>query len=337
MHEYINNKKVLFLTTKNLDYIRNTQEIALLKENALSYHVIGSYSSSYFVRLLFVYFQLLTTRVSQYDTVMVGFAPQLILPFWYWKIKKADIIIDFFISLYDTLCCDRKKIRTNSMPGKILHKLDAFTLQVAEAVICDTKAHGQFFCEEFQASPNKMVTIYLEADASIYFPRQVKRPDYLENKYVVLYFGSVLPLQGIDVVLGAMELLKDRKEFYFFFIGPITDEKLTALRPIADNITYIDWLSQEELADYIALSDLCLAGHFNASIKKACRTIPGKAYIYSAMGKAMILGDNAANHEIFEEDDRVSFVEMGNERALANEIMRRRDVVSAIRMSPLSW
>lgn len=109
MHEYINNKKVLFLTTKNLDYIRNTQEIALLKENALSYHVIGSYSSSYFVRLLFVYFQLLTTRVSQYDTVMVGFAPQLILPFWYWKIKKADIIIDFFISLYDTLCCDRKK------------------------------------------------------------------------------------------------------------------------------------------------------------------------------------------------------------------------------------
>ena len=126
-------------------------------------------------------------------------------------------------------------------------------------------------------------------------------------------------------------------EFYFFFIGPIADEKLTALRPIADNITYIDWLSQEELADYIALSDLCLAGHFNASIKKACRTIPGKAYIYSAMGKAMILGDNAANHEIFEEDDRVSFVEMGNERALANEIMRRRDVVSAIRMSPLSW
>ena len=36
----------------------------------------------------------------------------------------------------------------------------------------------------------------------------------------------------------------------------------------------------------------------------------------------MILGDNAANHELFDGDDRVSFVEMGNARALANEIIK---------------
>lgn len=322
MIEYINKKRVLFITTKNLDYIRNTQEIALLKEHALSYDVIGSCHRSYPFRLFKVYLQLLMTHVSQYDTVMIGFAPQLVLPLWYWKVKKADIVIDFFISMYDTLCCDRKRVKADGFMGRLLHGVDAFTLRKADVIICDTKAHGHYFCEEFQAEREKLVTVYLQADSSVYYPRVVRKPDYLENKYVVLYFGSVLPLQGVEVVLKSMELLKNKEGLHFFFIGPISDKSLLAIRPVSDNIEYFTWLSQEKLAEYIAMSDLCLAGHFNASILKAYRTIPGKAYIYHAMGKPMILGDNPANHELFDGDNKVSFVEMGNEIALANEIIR---------------
>ena len=36
MIPHIRGKKVLFITTKNLDYIRNTQERVLLEEQALS-------------------------------------------------------------------------------------------------------------------------------------------------------------------------------------------------------------------------------------------------------------------------------------------------------------
>ena len=252
------------------------------------------------------------THVSQYDTVMIGFAPQLVLPLWYWKVKKADIVIDFFISMYDTLCCDRKRVKADGFMGRLLHGVDAFTLRKANVIICDTKAHGHYFCEEFQAEREKLVTVYLQADSSVYYPRVVRKPDYLENKYVVLYFGSVLPLQGVEVVLKAMELLKNKERLHFFFIGPISDKSLLAIRPVSDNIEYFTWLSQEKLAEYIAMSDLCLAGHFNASILKAYRTIPGKAYIYHAMGKPMILGDNPANHELFDGDNKVTFVEMGN-------------------------
>lgn len=322
MHEYLNHKNVLFITTKNLDYIRNTQEITILKESALSYRIIGSYAKNYVLRLLSIYWNLLTIRFSQFDTVMVGFAPQLVLPFWNWKMKKVDVVIDFFISMYDTLCCDRQKFHPKGVAGRILHKIDEYTLEQADFVICDTKAHGRYFCEEFHCSKDKLLTMYLEADTAIFYPREGKRPEYLEGKYVVLYFGSVLPLQGIEVVLKAMSILKGKGNIHFFFIGPIAEKKLLDLKPVSANITYIDWLSQDELAQYIAMADLCLAGHFHGSIQKAFRTIPGKAYIYSAMGKKMILGDNPANHEIFEEDERVSFVEMGNEKALANEIIK---------------
>lgn len=322
MIPYIRGKKVLFITTKNLDYIRNTQERVLLEEQALSFDVIGSRHKSYFFRLLCVYGRLAATRMSFYDTVFIGFAPQLVLPFWGWKFRKMDVVIDFFISLYDTLCCDRKKVDEKNVLGRLLHKIDEVTLRQAKVVICDTKAHGCFFCEEFRVEQDKLHTVYLQADKAIYYPRPVDRPDDLKDKFMVLYFGSVLPLQGVDVVLKAMNILKREKDIHCVFIGPIADSEWKKLVLEAGNIEYIEWLPQEKLAEYIAMSDLCLAGHFCNDIQKAKRTIPGKAYIYQAMGKPMILGDNVANRELFTEDDKTYFVEMGNVRALVDVILK---------------
>ena len=86
---------------------------------------------------------------------------------------------------------------------------------------------------------------------------------------------------------------------------------------------YIDWLSQEELAEHIANADLCLAGHFNGEIDKAKRTIPGKAYIYEAMGKKMVLGDNEANRELEKMRTHV-MVQQGDSVALAKKIKNAR-------------
>lgn len=318
------NKNVLFITTKNLSYIRNTQEINLLKENADNCTVIGSAHKSYIIRLFKVYSKLLFTSLRNYDIIFIGFAPQLVLPLFWRKFRKSNasyIIEDFFISLFDTLCCDRKKIKPDSLPGRFLHYIDQTTLFHADVIICDTNAHGRYFIDEFNADPSIIFTLYLQADTSIYHPLETERPDYLDGKYVVLYFGSVLPLQGVDIVLEAMNLLKDQEKLYFYFIGPIKDKKLIASKPISDNIQYIDWLSQKDLAEYINYADLCLAGHFNSSIAKAQRTIPGKAYIYQAVKKPMILGDNPANHELFTDDANVTFVEMGNAQALADAIL----------------
>ena len=44
MIAYIKNKKVLFITTKRLDYIRNTQEIRLLKQYASQFRIIGCFT-----------------------------------------------------------------------------------------------------------------------------------------------------------------------------------------------------------------------------------------------------------------------------------------------------
>lgn len=317
----ITGKNVLFITTKNLDYIRNVQEIGLLKSHASSYTVVGSHSRRYPLRLLRVFLSLLAESAAPYDVIWIGFAPQLILPLFYRKFQKKTIVIDFFISLYDTFCLDRKKFRPESAPGRLLHRLDCRTLSLADRVICDTITHGDYFSEEFSLPGEKLYTLYLQADPAIYHPVSVPKPDLLKGKSVILYFGSILPLQGADIVLQAMSLLKDREDLFFYFIGPVKDKSLQALCLKSPNIQYLSWVPQKELAKLIGFSDLCLAGHFSGNIAKARRTIPGKAYIYRAMEKPMILGDNPANHELFTPDPDTVFVEMGNPHALAEAIV----------------
>lgn len=313
-----NEKRVLFISTKNLDYIRNTQEVNLLLEKASDVKIIASNSRSYFVRLAYVCANLLIQKMQNIDVVFIGFAPQLVLPFFNFKFKKKKVIIDFFISMYDTFVCDRNKVKRGSLFARMLYYLDKKTLEKPDMIIADTKAHGDFFCNEFGVDPRKIYVLYLKADKSIYYPREKKKKKAVEDKFVVLYFGSILPLQGVDVVSNAIELLKEKHDIYFYIIGPIgTDLKKLEQQ----NVEYIDWLPQEKLAEYIAMADLCLAGHFSSTIEKANRTIPGKAYIYEAMEKRILLGDSIANHELFEEKDGKYFVQRGNPKALADKIV----------------
>lgn len=319
MINLVKDKKVLFITTKNLDYIRNTQEINIIKENSKEYKIIGSKEKSYPKRIISVYWNILKTSMKNFDLVFIGFAPQLILPIWNFKLKKKKIIIDFFISMYDTLVFDRKKIKENSIFAKILKAIDKKTILLADYIISDTKEHGKYFIEEFGANKNNLNVLYLEADKSIYYEERIEKPNKVKDKFVVLYFGSILPLQGVEIVLGAVDILKKEKDIFFYVIGPI-QKKYNKVE--SDNVKYIDWLSQQELAKYINFSDLCLAGHFNKNINKARRTIPGKAYIYDAMNKKMILGENPANHELFTETKgKYYFVEMGSSEKLAEKIL----------------
>ncbi len=318
LSELIKSKNVIFITTKNIDYIRNTQEIGIIKENAAGIDIIYSEKKNYLFRILHVWLKILKKRISKDSIVFIGFEPQFVLPFIGFKFKKNYVIIDFFISVYDTLICDRKKFKDGGLVSKFSHWMDEKTIRKAGHIISDTKAHSQFFESEFGGNPDDFETIYLEADKSIYFPRPQNKPEELKEKFVVLYFGSILPLQGVDVVLDSIRELKDYSDIYFDIIGPISAKYN---KPIQDNVQYTEWLPQEELAERIANADLCLAGHFNALIDKAERTIPGKAYIYEMMGKRFILGNTSANHELFLTDDKHMFVDRGDSKKLAKCVL----------------
>ncbi len=321
LQELVSNKKILFITTKNIDYIRNTQELRILSKYADSVEIVCSEKENYVLRIFDVWKKTSSKRVKECDAIFVGFEPQFIIPYVGYKFKNKPVYIDFFISVYDTLIMDRKKFKDNSIFARYFHHIDEKTLRLADHVITDTKAHEKFFIEEFKGENNKFETIYLEADPSIYYPREKQKPEELRDKLVVLYFGSILPIQGVNTILDAIREFQNDNDVFFDIIGPIPEEYD---KPVQDNVRYTTWLSQEELAGRISQADLCLAGHFNGKINKARRTIAGKTYIYEMMGKRMILGDGEANRELFIEDSRHIYVEMGNAGSLAIAIRKEK-------------
>lgn len=344
-------KRVLFITTKKLSYIRNAQEISLLKEVAATLDIVGSEGGSYISRLPGIILRLAFVSYKKYDVVFAGFAPQLTVPLYGRRIKRAGctLVEDFFISLYDTFCFDRKKFAPDSFFGRLLFRLDKKTIVMADEIICDTKTHGEYFYEEFltgaedggkadhlRTTDKSIKVLYLEADKKTYHPMHLNKSEVLERYFgsgiamegtVVLYFGSVLPLQGTDIVLEAMRRLVKTGKYICIFIGPVCKgisheggKRRDEGYRDSDGILHIDWLPEQKLAELIDISDICLAGHFAADIDKAKRTIPGKAYIYKAMDKPMVLGDNEANRELFAESDRIAYAVMGDPGSIVEAV-----------------
>ena len=327
LKDLVKGKRVLYIATKNLDYLRIRQEINFIRENGGSVTILGSTAKSYPARLKTVLPGLFRTGKNDFDVIFIGFLPQIVLPFFSFLFRGKVVIIDFFISLYDTLVFDRQRFRPGGLPGGFLRWVDKAALRRADHVIVDTRTDGEYFIRELDAAPDKVEVLYLEADTSIYYPRRIPKPPRFRDRFVVLYFGSILPLQGVETIVEAANMLKDRPELSFLLIGPVGGELKD--RSASANIEFIDWLDQEKLAETIATADLCLAGHFNDRIDKAKRTIAGKTYIYRAMEKPVILGDNAANRELYEEDGRtVFYTGMGDPSALRDTILRAWRVLS---------
>lgn len=326
VEELIKGKRILFISTKNCDYIRNVQEIQMIKTCARNFEIIAFPQKSYPKRIIKVWFSVFKRLflLKKYDIIFIGFAPQLMALFFPF-LRKKYLIIDFFISVYDTYVDDRRLFASKGIPARLCHKLDSYVLKKSDLVIVDTYADKNYFSKEFNTESSEFEVMYIKPDVTIYnpdlYPEEVK-----SDIFTVLYFGSILPLQGIEVILDTVELMRDYKDIRFIIIGPI-NKQIADLKKYT-NAMFHEWMTQNELAAEISKADLCLAGHFNKNIGKADRTIAGKTYIYKAMNKPVILGNSQANHELFVEDSYSNFyVDRGDPIALKNKILEVKEIL----------
>ena len=80
----------------------------------------------------------------------------------------------------------------------------------------------------------------------------------------------------------------------------IQDEKLTNPRPMSDCLQYINWLPQgKSWLVILPWLTYVLQGIFTAALVKPDAPSLKCLYMSSNENSPMILGDNAANHELF--------------------------------------
>ncbi|MFA5238462.1 MAG: glycosyltransferase [Phycisphaerae bacterium] len=253
-----------------------------------------------------------------HDLIFVAFRGHEILPVLR-ILSRKPIVFDAFVSVYDTLCFDRKIFSPTSLVGKFLKWYDKFLCGISDIVLVDTEAHKNYFEEEFEA--HNVDYIYVGCNEELFKPMARGRD---KSGFVVFWYGSANPLQGVDIILRSAKLLED-SGILFRLVGPIRKKYsalITDLQP--QNIEFIDFIPYEELPAWINKSDICLGGHFSDR-EKSKRVIASKTFQFLACEKTTIVGDNPANRELFEEQGLAKFVKMNSPECLAEKILEVKE------------
>lgn len=309
--------RILFTSGREPEYPRNAMIRAALTRHFDVISVTNS-SRNFFLRYLQVGWHLVKSAKADFDLMFVGFLGQPLMLLVHLLTPKP-ILFDAFLSVYDTLCFERRKFAPHSTVGKIAFWLDRASCARADRVLLDTKAQADFFQHTFGVPANKLQPLFVGCDENIFYPR----PSRITTP-LVLYYGSYLPLQGIDVIVRAAKLLEERSNINFRIIG--TGSEAPHIRALARemdirNITFLPPVPLEQLPEHIQEATVCLGGHFGSSTKSS-RVIAGKTFQFIAMGKPTIVGDNAANHELLSQGYDAWFCRMNNPEALADAILR---------------
>jgi glycosyltransferase involved in cell wall biosynthesis len=221
------------------------------------------------------------------------------------RLTERPVVFDPLASRYETKILDWKRKPEGSPSARWNRAIDRWAFRGADLVLSDTRTHKDYYCREFEVAPEKIAVVPVGFDDRI-FPRSLanRRTETSgpSGPFTVLFFGSFLPLHGVDTVVeSARRVDRTDKSVRFRFIG--SGQTHDYVRALAsgyglDNVDFEGWLSQPNLARRVAeRADVCL-GIFGRT-EKAGRVVPHKVFQAMALGKAVITARTPAAEEFF--------------------------------------
>lgn len=254
--------------------------------------------------------------INRYDAIFVGFYGQLIT-LLISSFTRKPIILDAFISTYDTLVNDRKKLREGSFGANLARWLDMQACKRAQLVFLDTQTQCDYFSQEYGLDKSKLKRVFVSADQSVFFPKP--KPN---NKFpMILTYSTFLPIHGTRYILEAASSLPDVS---FQLIGEgmeLEEAKGFVNASKLNNVTFFSQVALNQLPQFMENADVFLGGHFGTS-HKAQSVIAAKTFQALAMGLPTIVTDNPANRELFGDEMSEAYCEHGSSESLRVTIMR---------------
>lgn len=202
--------------------------------------------------------------------------------------RSHRIVLDGFISLYDTVVNDRKLWSPDTLLSRLLYKLERYAFSKADIVLVDTAQNAKFYSQLFNLPPKHFFALPLATNEIDYIPTPYAPSG---GRCRVLFIGTLVPLHGIRTIIEAARRLTSRQDIEFQIIGDGADAPLlqAEIAGLVNVSWQRRWYSAEELASEIKASDICL-GIFGET-DKTQRVCPYKIYSYSSIGRAIITGN----------------------------------------------
>lgn len=267
-----------------------------------------------------------TKKWRSFKTILIIYPAQfLALESWLLKCFGKKIIMDLFISQYDSNVSDRKLYRTLSLRAFYSYWQDWISCHLGSILLFDTNLHQTYFEKTFRIPRSKKKQVIpIPIDHHFFKPgsnNSESLPGFQKDKINLLFYGFYIPLQGIETIIETAYLLKDHSEFHFILIGSgqtyaSSQQKIKQLE--LRNVTTLPRLSHQELLPYIQACSIGL-GIFGTT-PKAYRVIPNKVLECLACEKLVITGKTPAIQASFEDGKEILLCPPGNPEQLAEKI-----------------
>jgi len=317
-------KVCYILSYKTPNYVRTTalvNALALIPEIKLFQ---ARNKSKGILRYVETFLKFLQIRFKENpDVYIIGFRGHEM--YWLYRVfvLRKIFVFDEMMSPYDSIVNERKILSKSNLIAKIIYKLEKSILQNSNLVLTDTNIHSKFFSKTFEIDLKKIKVIPVGTDEKLFDMKMVEQID-LGKDFTVFFYGTFLPLHGIDIVLRAASLLK-KYPIKFVIVGGRGNERAiknfnSQMEELElENVTHYDWVDFTDLPRYIKSSDLCLGGPFGGT-PQARRVVTGKTYQFLHMGKATVIGKIGEGFG-FVDKENCLLVNQNNENDLAEAIL----------------
>jgi glycosyltransferase involved in cell wall biosynthesis len=144
----------------------------------------------------------------------------------------------------------------------------------------------------------------------------------LHGKFVVAYAGAHGISNDLGVVVEAAKVLSNHPEIHFLLVGDGKEKPVlmqTAKSLQLTNLTFIDPVSKNQMADVLAAADACLAILKPLDLYKT--TYPNKVFDYMAAGKPILLAIDGVIRQVVEEAGCGIFVQPGDSKELSEKTL----------------
>src|SRR3989338_1358917 len=301
------NIRICFFPGRERSYYRTRVILKSLQENNFQVHDCSQNKKG--ALRYFLGFLKFLSHKNQSDIIWIGFCGHLLVPLVRIFTRKK-IIFEALISIYQTLCFDRKVASPTGIVAHLARFIDRLSCRLADKILLDTNQHIDYFVNTFRIERSKFARLWVGSDDSVMFPR----PASLNSNFLVHFHGEFQPLHGAEYIVEAASLLPD---IHFQMIGKGRDLDLClekAKKLNLQNVKFIPPVSYAQLTDYMAKAAVCLGIFGNTP--KTQLVIPHKVYEALAMKKPVITADTPAMHELLTDGENVILCNAADPKSL---------------------
>lgn len=221
----------------------------------------------------------------------------------------VPVVLDLFLSAYDTVVEDRALVRPGSLAAWWLQHVDRAACAAADLVLVDTPANAIYVAELTGLPAERFVWLPVhDPHAAPPAPWPAAAGGVLR----VLFFGTGVPLHGLDVLIDAVVRAPGVQ---LTLVGGAAAERARAENALGARVQLEPtFVARERLHELLAQSQL-VAGVFGSS-GKAQRVVPFKVVHALAAGRPVVTAETPASCQWLDGSGAVFFAPAGDARAL---------------------